>query len=344
VHNGFAKTKPGINSGSREGTAVTTLTRRSVVLAAMAAPFAARAQSWPSGNIRLIVPYPAGGSTDAISRLVQPALQQRLGATIVIENRSGASGSIGTAAVAKAAPDGNTWLIVFDNHAANPFVLGNLPFDTEKDLEPVLLIGTAPYALTTHPSRPYQNLSQLIAAAKEKPGAITYASVGSGSVGHLAMALLSKQAGINMIHVPYRGGGPAMNDLIAGHVDLMISSIALVIPQIQGGKMRAVVQTGSKRVPGMPELATVAESGFPGFEANAWWGLFAPARTPKAMVDRFGSDFAACLRDERVSKQLIESQQINMVLGGPEVLRKFLGEQMSVWGTVARENNIKADV
>ncbi|MEA2964478.1 MAG: hypothetical protein QOI46_4576, partial [Alphaproteobacteria bacterium] len=209
---------------------VRTLTRRFALLAAMTAPLGAygvNAQGnpqgnllgWPAGTIKLIVPYPPGGSTDVIARLVQPCLQQRLGTTVIIENRAGASGSVGTATVAKSPPDGGTWLLVFDNHAANPFVLPDLPYDTEKDLDPVLFIGTAPYVVSTQAQKPFKSLADVIAAAKAKPGAVSYASVGSGSVGHLAMALLSKQAGVRLVHVPYRGGGPAMNDAVAGHVD-----------------------------------------------------------------------------------------------------------------------------
>src|ERR1700730_14462082 len=160
---------------------------------------------------------PAGGSVDAIARLAQAGLGQRLGATIIIENRTGASGSTGSALVAKAPPDGNTWLIVFDTHAVNPTLLGNLAFDSDKDLDPVSLIATAPYVVARHPSRPYTNLGELIRAAKEKPKSISYASVGSGSVGHLALELLGKEAGINLTHVPYRGGAPALNDVVAGH-------------------------------------------------------------------------------------------------------------------------------
>ena len=319
------------------------LTRRSLVLAAVAAPFVARAQAWPSGNIRIVVPYPPAGSVDVMARLVQPELQRRLGATVIIENRSGASGAIGTAAVAKSSPDGNSWLLVFDNHAANPFVLPNLPYDTEKDFEPVLLVGTASYVLATHPAKPFKNLADVIAAAKSKPATIGYGSVGSGSIGHLAMAMLSKLAGIQLVHVPYRGGGPALNDAIAGHVDLLIGSIALSLQQIQAGAIRAVMQTGKTRSPALSETPTTGESGFPGFEAYAWWGMFAPAGTPKAIVDRFGAELVACIRDERVAKQLTESQQISLVLGGPEELRKFLGDQMRQWGPIAREFDIKAD-
>jgi tripartite-type tricarboxylate transporter receptor subunit TctC len=253
-------------------------------------------QGWPAGTIKLVVPYPPGGSTDVIARLVQPCLQQRLATTVIIENRAGASGSVGTAAVAKSPADGGTWLIVFDNHAANPFVLPDLPYDTEKDLDPVLFIGTAPYVVSTQAQKPFKTLADVIAAAKAKPGAVSYASVGSGSVGHLAMALLSKQAGVRLVHVPYRGGGPAMNDAVAGHVDLLVGSTALSIPQIKAGTIRGVVQTGKARTATLGALPTVGESGFPGFEAYAWWGVFAPAGTPLSAASA-PSSRPACARN-----------------------------------------------
>jgi tripartite-type tricarboxylate transporter receptor subunit TctC len=317
-------------------------TRRSLLLGAAAAPFvaaSARSQTLPS-QIRIIVPYPPAGSTDAMMRMIQPALQQRLGATIIIENRAGASGSIGTGVAAKSPPDGATWVTVFDNHAANPFVLPSMPFDTEKDLVPVLLIGTAPYMVTTAPNKPYKSLADVIAAAKAKPDSVSYGSVGAGSIGHLAMVLLSNRAGIKLVHVPYRGGGPAMNDVIAGHVEMLIGSTALQIPQVEGGKIRALFHTGNGRLKSQPNVPAASET-FPGFEAYAWWGVFAPAGTPKAMIEKFGGEMAACLREERVAKQLIETQQVDLKLGGPDVLGKFLAEQMQVWGKVARENNIK---
>jgi tripartite-type tricarboxylate transporter receptor subunit TctC len=325
---------------------MTKLTRRTFALGAAAAPLIARsayAQNLPTGTIRIVVPYPPAGSTDAMMRMIQPSLQQRLGATIIIENKPGASGSIGTAQVAKAPPDGASWVIVFDNHAANPFVLPSVPFNTEKDLDPVLLIGTAPYMVTTNPNKPYRNLADVIAAAKAQPDKVSYGSVGAGSIGHLAMTLLSNRAGIKLVHVPYRGGGPAMNDTIAGHVEMLIGSTALQIPQVVGGKVRPIFHTGNKRLTSQPDVSTVMESGFPGFEAYAWWGVFAPAGTPKPMIDKFGAEMAACLREERVSKQLIETQQVDLRLAGPEELRKFLSEQIATWGKVVRENNIKGD-
>jgi tripartite-type tricarboxylate transporter receptor subunit TctC len=321
------------------------ISRRAIVLGAVATPFVARAQTaaWPPNNIRVVVAYPPGGSTDAIMRLVQNPLQERLKTTIIIENRAGASGSVGTGWVAKSPPDGNTWLAVFDNHAANPFVLPSLPYDTEKDLEPVLLIGTAPYLIATAKAKSFQTLKDVLDSAKQKPGSISYASVGSGSVGHLAMVLLSDRAGVKLVHVPYRGGGPAMTDALGGHVDLLVGSTALSMPQVKTGNLRALAQTGKTRNPFLANVATVSESGYPGFEAYAWWGIFAPAKTPKPIVERFGSEMAACLREERISKQLTETQQVTLTLGGPQILREFVSSQMGVWGKVVKDHNIKSD-
>jgi tripartite-type tricarboxylate transporter receptor subunit TctC len=314
---------------------------RRVFVAGMLASPAAWAQEWPTRQIALVVPFPPGGSVDAISRLMQPGLEKALGTTVIVENKPGASGSIATAQVAKAAPDGGTWLVVFDTHAVNP-ALQTLSYDTEKDFEPVLLIGTAPYLVATRPDKPYQSLADVVAAAKAKPGTISYGSVGTGSLGHLAMVLLAKKAGITINHVAYRGGGPAVNDALGGHIDLVIGSVALLTPQVQGGTLRPVVQTGKTRVPALSAVPTVGESGFAGVEASAWWGVFAPKGTPVQVTDRFRTALVAYLKEEKVTKQLTESQQITLSLGGPEVLRPFLAEQISIWGSVVRENNIKA--
>jgi tripartite-type tricarboxylate transporter receptor subunit TctC len=323
------------------------ITRRSILVGAVAAPFVARtkmasAQHWPSGVIKIIVPFPPGGTVDPIARLAQTGLQQRLGATVIIENRPGASGSTGAGAVAKSAPDGNSWLFVFDTHAVNPF-LQNLPFDTEKDLDPVVLIGTAPNVLATHPSRPYKTLQDVIDAAKAKPDTLNYGSVGAGSVGHLTMVQLTKRAGIKMVHVPYRGGGPAMNDAIAGHVDFIIGSAALVMPQVSAGTIRPLLQTGATRMPTLPAVPNAIESGFAGFESDAWWGVFAPAGTPKPINERFGNALIETLREPGISKQISENLQVSMLLGGPEDERKFLRAQMDLWGPVVKENNIRGE-
>lgn len=322
---------------------MTMITRRSLVLGAMAVPFAqpALGQSTASNITRIVVPFPPGGTVDPIARMVQPGLQQRLGTTIIIENKPGASGSIGTALVAKSPADGSNWVFVFDTHAVNPF-LQNLSFDTENDLEPVLLIGTAPNVVATQPGHPLKTFADVIAAAKAKPDSVTYGSVGSGSLGHLTMVLLSQRAGVKMVHVPYRGGGPLMNDALAGHVDLAIGSAALVTPQVSGGKLRGLAQTSATRIPGLPDVPTVNESGFPGFESYAWWGSFTAGGTPRAIVDRFSNALAETLREPAI-KSRIEAMQITMQIGGPDVQRKFLADQMKLWGPVVKEHNIKTD-
>jgi tripartite-type tricarboxylate transporter receptor subunit TctC len=319
------------------------ITRRTLILGAAAAPFAARsAQAQNSNVIRIIVPFPPGGTVDPIARMVQPGLQQKLGTTIIIENKPGASGSIGTAMAAKSPPDGSNWVFVFDTHGVNPF-LQDLSFNTEKDLDPVLLIGTAPNVLATHPDRPFKKLADVIAAAKVKPDTVTYASIGNGSLGHLTMTLLSERAGVKMTHVPYRGGGPAMNDAIAGHVDMIIGSAALVTPQVKGGKIRPLMQSGKVRVGALSDVPTAIESGFAGFESYAWWGVFTAAGTPKATIERFSNALAETMREPTITKTITENLQITMRLGGPDEQRKFLDEQMKLWGPVVKQHNIKGD-
>jgi tripartite-type tricarboxylate transporter receptor subunit TctC len=308
----------------------------------MTTPFAQSAFAQSGGNItRIVVPFPPGGTVDPIARMVQPGLQRRLGTTIIIENKPGASGSIGAAQVAKSPPDGSNWVFVFDTHAVNPF-LQNLSFDTEKDLEPVLLIGTAPNVLATHPDRPFKALGDVIAAAKAKPNSVTYGSIGNGSLGHLTMVLLGRRAGVEMVHVPYRGGGPLMNDALAGHVDLAIGSAALVTPQVSGGKLRGLAQTSAIRIPGLSNVPTVIESGFPGFESYAWWGSFTAGRTPRAIVDKFSNALAETLREPAIQSR-IEGLQITLRAEGPDVQRQFLVDQMKLWGPVVKEHSIKGD-
>jgi tripartite-type tricarboxylate transporter receptor subunit TctC len=319
------------------------MTRRSVLATALLTPVMAQAQSWPSGRANIIVPFPAGGSTDAIARLVQPGLQQRLGIPLIIDNRGGGSGSIGANAAAKSPGDGGTWLFVFDTHAVIPALIPSVAYDTEKDLAPVMLIGTAPMILATQKDKPFKTMADVIAAAKAKPGGVTYGSIGNGSLGHLTMVLLAKQAGIQITHVPYRGGGPAINDAVAGHIDLVITSSANVAAQLAGGTLRPLMQTAKERGTIFKDIPTANESGFPGFDANAWWAVFAPATTPAPIIERFRADLEATFKDERVNKQLVETQQVTLSLGGPDVLKAFLADQMKVWGAVVRDNGIRPD-
>ncbi len=308
-------------------------------LAPLAVPRLARAQSGPT--VRLVVPFPPGGSVDALARLAQPLLERGLGQTVIIENRPGAGGSVGANAVAKAAPDGLTWLFVFDTHAVNPSLLPSMPFDSQKDLDPVMLIGTAPMVIAAHPQQPFRSFADLIQAGKERAGGLPYGTIGNGSLGHLAMTLLAKRAGTNFAHIPYRGGGPLINDAIGGHVPISIGSVALLATHLQAGTLRPLVQTGAQRAATLASLPTVAESGFPGFEAEAWWGVFAPAGTPAPIVQRFHAALAAAYRDAAIEKQLTETQQVKLMTTGPAELKAFFEAQMRIWSEVFRENQIK---
>lgn len=322
-----------------------TLTRRGLAAAALLAPLApavVRAQSWPSGTIRIVAPFPPGGSVDALARLAQPVLERSLGTAVIVENRAGAGGSVGANAVAKAPPDGNTWLFVFDTHAVNPSLLPNMPFDSVKDLDPVMLIGTAPMVIVTHPSQPYRTLAEVIQAGKERAGGVPYGTIGNGSLGHLAMTLLAKRAGTSFNHIPYRGGGPLINDALGGHVPLSIASVAVLASHLTAGTLRPIAQTGAQRATTLPDVPTVAESGFAGFEAEAWWGVFAPAGTPGPIVARFQQALTAAFREPATARQLTETQQINLLTTGPDALRTFFSDQMRIWGEVVRDNSIKA--
>ncbi len=324
------------------------LTRRAVVGAAALAPFGGRAfaQSaapWAQGQtIKFTVPFPAGGSTDAVARIVQPGMQQRLGVQIIVENRAGGASSIGAAAVAKSPPDGMNWLFVFDSHAVIPSLM-QLTFDPVKELDPVMLVGTAPMVLACAPSKPFRSFTDVVAAAKANPDALTYGSIGNGSLGHLTMTLLQKRGDFRVKHLPYRGGGPALNDALGGHIDLVMTSVANMAAQLAAGNLRPLLQTGERRVATLPDTPTMIEAGFPGFVANAWWGVFAPGGTPKPIVDRFLADLQASFRDERVAKTLTDTQQMTLRLDGPDAFRAFYAEQMKTWGDIVRENQIKPD-
>jgi len=317
-------------------------TRRAVLAGAAAiaaAPTLTRAQS---ANLTLVVPFPPGGSTDALARLMQPNLQSKLGRTVIVENKGGAAGSIGAAQVAKSPGDGTSLLVTFDSHAVIPAIMEKPLLDVEKDLVPVFLVGTAPYLIAVSAGRPYKTFADVVAACKEKPGAVKYASVGVGTIGHLAMTMLAKKAGVEFTHVPYRGGGPAMNDVIGGHVDLICGSIALIAPQLGGGTIRPLMQLGRKRLELIKDTQTAIEAGFPDFEALAWWGVFAPKDTPPALVESLAQAVKSSLADPNAVKLLQETQQMTLVLGGPAELKTFFATQVDVWGKVVRDNKIKA--
>jgi len=318
------------------------LTRRSILAAGLLAPVAARAQTTPSGLMRIINPFPAGGTSDAMARLLQPALQNALGTTVIVENRPGASASIGAAAVAKSPPDGLTWLLTSETFLVSTLLLPNLPFDVQKDFEPVTMIARGPMVLTAHPSRPFKTLPELVAAAKARPGVLTYGTTGIGSNGHLTMAALCQLTDTKLVHVPYRGAAPVLNDGTAGHVDMVISSSATMAPQIESGQLHPLVQFGDKRLSFLPNTATAIEQGITSLHAYSWFGFFGPAGTSKPVVDGFYRHVAAAVREETNYNTFVNKFRSEVVLPPPDELRQMIVEELPFWGKIIRDNNIKS--
>lgn len=303
----------------------------------------AAAQTWPTKPVRFIVPFPPGGSVDPLARLLGAKLSDALGQQFIVENRPGASGSLGATVAARSPADGYTFLFVFDTHAVNPALIPDMQFNTEKDLAPVMLVGTAPMAIATNPNKPYKTFADIVAAAKAKPDTISYGSVGSGSLGHLAVTLVQQPAGIKLVHVPYRGGGPLTQDALGGHVELAIASVAALASHIKSGSLRAVVQTGDKRSHVIPDVPTLSESGVPGFSAVAWWGIFAPTGTPEPVMQKFHAELIKAINLPDVKKTLTETLGMDVAASSPAELQRFLTSEMARWAKVVKENNIKAE-
>ncbi|MCM2326375.1 MAG: tripartite tricarboxylate transporter substrate binding protein [Lysobacter sp.] len=311
-----------------------------VALAALSAPLA-QAQAWPAKSVRIIAVFPPGGSVDQVSRIFAAQLTTQLGQQFVVENKGGASGSIGAAAVAQAAPDGYTFGLVFDTHGVNPSLIPNMSFDTTKDLAPVMLVGTSPMAIVAHAGQPYKDFRDVLAAAKAKPGAVSFGSIGTGSLGHLAMAQAGNQLGLEFNHIPYKGGGPLMIDAVGGQVPLAIGTVFLVNPHVKGGKVKALGVTSAKASPQMPGVAPIADQGVPGFSALAWWGVIAPAGTPAPIVKRMHEELAKALKVPAVAEKLT-AQGMEIVGGGPEEMDRFLKSEIARWAKVVKDNKIKA--
>jgi tripartite-type tricarboxylate transporter receptor subunit TctC len=303
----------------------------------------AGAQAWPTKPVKFVVPFPPGGSVDPLARLLGSKLSESLGQQFIVENKPGASGSIGAAFVAKAPPDGYTFLFVFDTHAVNPFLIPKLPFDTVKDLAPVMLVGTAPMAIATGAGKPYKRWADVVSAAKAKPDTVTFGTVGNGSLGHLSMTLVQQGAGIRLVHVPYKGGGPMTQDALGGQVELAVGSVAVLASHVKGGKLRAVAVTGDKRSVAMPDVPTLGEQGLPGFSALAWWGIFAPAGTPQPVIDKLHAELVKAINLPDVRKTLTETLGMDIRAASPEATQKFLLGEMARWGKVVKDNNIKQD-
>jgi len=282
------------------------MTRRSLLVAgaSVALPLAARAQAYPSKPIRIVVGYSAGGAVDIVARTVGQALSTALGQPVIIDNKPGAGTNIAVKAVIDAPADGYTLLMAANALAANPSLYQPAPFDPEKDLVPVSLIGRVPVVIAAHPSAPYANVAALVAAAKAKPGTIPYATPGNGSTPHMAVELFAHAAGIQLQHIPYRGGAPAITDVIGGQVPLVAVNALEVQPHVKGGKLKVLASLSAQRTAIFPDAPTISESGYPGFEASVWYGLLAPAATPKAVVDRLHEEVQKALQSPQVRERM----------------------------------------
>jgi tripartite-type tricarboxylate transporter receptor subunit TctC len=308
---------------------------------AMGAAFAHAQGSWPTKTVKIIVGFPPGGSTDQVARVLGGHLTTTLGQQFIVENRPGASASIAAGAVAAAPPDGYTIGVVFDTHAVNPSVIPNLPFNTEKDLASVMLIGVSPMAIVTQASQPYKNFREVLAAAKAKPGSVAIGSIGSGSLGHLAIAQMGNLLNLELTHIPYKGGGPLMTDALGGQVPFAIGSAFLVNPHVKGGKLKALAVTSAKASPAMPGVATVAEQGVPGFSALSWWGVIAPAGMPPAVTKKLVEELQKALKVPAIAEKL-QAQGMEIVGSGPEEADRFVKGEIARWAKVVKDNKIKA--
>ena len=302
----------------------------------------ANAQSYPTKPVRVIVPFPPGSGVDIVTRLVTPKLADGLGQQFVADNRAGAAGNIGAEVAARAAPDGYTLLMAAASIAISQTLYRKLNYNLEKDFEPVALVASAPFVLVVHPSLPAGNVKGLVALAKAKPGELTYASTGNGSTPHLTTEIFKLQAGINLVHVPYKGTPPAVTDLIAGQVTMMFANTLSVLPHVNTGRLRALAISSGKRSAAAPELPTVAESGMPGFDTSTWFGMLAPAGTSKDVVARLSGELRKIVQLPDIRKQLI-SQGADPVGTTAEQFGAHLRAEIAKWGKAVKASGARVD-
>ncbi|SOD26287.1 Tripartite-type tricarboxylate transporter, receptor component TctC [Variovorax sp. YR752] len=316
-----------------------------LALAALSSPLAAQAQNgsdYPTKPIRLIVPYPPGGGTDVIARIVQERFQTLLGQPVLIDNRGGAAGSIGTEVVAKSAPDGYTVLFTLSSHTINPAIYAKLSFDTAKDFAPVGMVASLPQILVANTQFAPNTVAELIALAKAKPDSIAFASVGNGSPGHLAGELLKLRTGTHMTHIPYRGGGPAVTDVMGGQVPLLWVSIPAAAQFVKAGKLKALAVSTTKRSAAFPDVPTMQEAGVPDFDVDSWYAVFVPAKTPQPAIDKLNRVINTVVKEPDIRDKLL-AQGSEGVGGTPEQLGKVVTTELVRWQKLAKEASIKVD-
>lgn len=302
----------------------------------------AGAQSWPAKPVRMIVPFPPGGGIDGVARLLSPRMSEQLGQQVIIDNRTGAGGTLGTELVARAAPDGYTLLATFASHAMNAALYQNLAFDTVADLAPITLIATVPNILVVNPALPVKSVADLIALAKKRPGEILYASVGSGTPAHLSAELFNLMAGVKMTHVPYKGAAPSIVALISGETQLTFTTVLVALPYVQAGRLRAIGVASLKRSPVMPDVPTIDASGLKGYESTAWYGLLAPVKTPAALIDQLNREAVKAIHSPDVSNSFLKLGA-EPVGSTPEAFGKLIRADIEKWTKVVKATGAKVD-
>ncbi len=302
----------------------------------------ADAQNYPSRPLRFVVPFPPGGSNDIIARALVGKLSEDLRHSVVVDNRGGANGIIGTDLTAKSPPDGHTFLIVGNGFAINPSMYRKLPYHPERDFAPVSLVGYGGFVLVVHPSLAARNVNDLIALAKASPGKLTMASAGVGNMAHLSGELFMSLTGTRFVHVPYKGGGPAMTELLGGQVALYFSTIIVALPHIRAGKLRALAVTGTRRASVAPELPTIAEAGVAGYAVDGWYAMLMPAQTPPRIITRFASGLHGALQAAEV-KQRLATQGIDTAVSTPDDMRKIIAADLITWRKVVRDAGIQPE-
>jgi tripartite-type tricarboxylate transporter receptor subunit TctC len=309
----------------------------------MAVAFAANAQTYPSKPIRFVSPYPPGGANDILARIVGQKLGESVGQQIVIENRAGATGNIGAEVVAKAAPDGYTILMgQASNLTINVSLMSKMPYDPVRDFAPVTLVATTPNLLVVHPSLPVRTVKDLVVLARAKPGSINYASSGSGSAGHLAAELFKRVAHIDMVHIPYKGAAPALTDVVAGQAQLYFTSPISAQPFVKAGRLRMVAVTSLKRSPSMPDIPTVAESGYPDFDVVSWWGILTPAGVPKDIIARLHTEIVKVLALPEIKAKFAD-QGADVASDTPEQFAAYIKTEIAKWARLIKELGVKSE-
>ena len=312
-----------------------------IVASGWLAPAAAQ-QPYPVKPIRIISPFAPGGGNDVLCRTVAPKLAENLKQQVLVENRPGANGIIGTETAARSAPDGYTIILIPSGHAVNATLYRKLPYDSIRDFTPITLVGSSPLVLAVHPSVPAKNVKELAALAKVRPGQFTYGSAGVGSSGHLAGALFETMTGTKLVHIPYKGMGLAVSDLIGGQVTLTFGTSLSVVPHVRSGKLRALATTGAQRSPALPDLPTVAESGIPGYEASLWYAFVGPARLPPEIVHRLNSEIVAVLGLPEVRERLA-NQGVDVRSSTPEALGRLLASDLERWAGVVQRAGVRVE-